>query len=387
MKKILLMFQNAELVGGVEYYLKGILPFLICRAEVRILFALGNPKIGVTNGLDLEGWRYNAQTWEKNREQILKWKPDIVINHGIHQPNVIEDLSSLPIILFPHDYFLTCLSGTKRTKIPFKECNRKYGLGCLARYFPQRCGGRNPLTMIRIYFWQKKMRSNFKYYQKILVASKRMQEEFVREGFNNDNVIVVPYPPSGVKPLDTLSARSNFSNRLLFVGRLVESKGWQDAIIATNIARKRFGLDFCLAIAGTGPDREVVIRMEKNNPGFIKYLGNLDSSSLAVEFSKADVLLVPSKWPEPFGLVGLEAMSQGLPSVAYNVGGITQWLESGVTGEVGPPGVMEPEVLVDGLQRLLGDFQKWQLIRENCLQRSKLFSFEEHLEALFKAVD
>ena len=71
--------------------------------------------------------------------------------------------------------------------------------------------------------------------------------------------------------------------------------------------------------------------------------------------SQADLLVVPSLWPEPFGLVGVEAGCLGLPSVAYAVGGIPDWLIAGVTGEIAPgdpPGV---DGLAEAMVRALAD--------------------------------
>jgi glycosyltransferase involved in cell wall biosynthesis len=45
-------------------------------------------------------------------------------------------------------------------------------------------------------------------------------------------------------------------------------------------------------------------------------------------------MAVPSLWPEPFGLVGLEAASHGVPSVAFDVGGIREWLQDDVGGRL-----------------------------------------------------
>jgi glycosyltransferase involved in cell wall biosynthesis len=47
--------------------------------------------------------------------------------------------------------------------------------------------------------------------------------------------------------------------------------------------------------------------------------------------------VVPSLWPEPFALIGLEAAALGIPSVAFDVGGIRQWLDSGRSGQLVDP--------------------------------------------------
>jgi glycosyltransferase involved in cell wall biosynthesis len=63
--------------------------------------------------------------------------------------------------------------------------------------------------------------------------------------------------------------------------------------------------------------------------------------------------IVPSRWPEPFGLVALEAMAAGRPVVASSVGGLRTLVEDGRTGIHVPPG--DAAALQTGIQRLLND--------------------------------
>jgi len=53
-------------------------------------------------------------------------------------------------------------------------------------------------------------------------------------------------------------------------------------------------------------------------------------------YSDASVAVVSSAWPEPFGAVGLEAMRYGLPLVAFDAGGVKEWLMDGVSGFLVP---------------------------------------------------
>src|SRR6202044_2190317 len=68
---------------------------------------------------------------------------------------------------------------------------------------------------------------------------------------------------------------------------------------------------------------------------------------------QADLLAVPSLWPEPFGLVGIEAGCLGVPSVGYASGGIPDWLVAGQTGELAPGNPPTVDGLADAMVRAL----------------------------------
>jgi glycosyltransferase involved in cell wall biosynthesis len=67
-------------------------------------------------------------------------------------------------------------------------------------------------------------------------------------------------------------------------------------------------------------------------------------------WTAADIALVPSIEPEPFGRVAIEAMACGLPVVAANHGGLTEIVQDGVTGYLVTPG--SAQALADAVERL-----------------------------------
>jgi len=80
---------------------------------------------------------------------------------------------------------------------------------------------------------------------------------------------------------------------------------------------------------------------------------NVPHNDVMRAWKNCAVAIAPSRWPEPWGLVALEAMSTGRPVVASAVGGLQALVEDGRTGIQVPPG--DVVSLRAGIQRLLDD--------------------------------
>jgi glycosyltransferase involved in cell wall biosynthesis len=64
----------------------------------------------------------------------------------------------------------------------------------------------------------------------------------------------------------------------------------------------------------------------------VSFPGWLSPNELKSYYRRCSMVVVPSTWPEPFGMVGIEAMSYGKPVLAFDVGGISEWLKHEETG-------------------------------------------------------
>ena len=77
--------------------------------------------------------------------------PGLVYVHGLQDPQIEHQLLDIaPAVCFAHNYYGTCISGGKTFKNPtMTPCHRVFGGACLVRYYPRRCGGWNPITMVQ----------------------------------------------------------------------------------------------------------------------------------------------------------------------------------------------------------------------------------------------
>jgi glycosyltransferase involved in cell wall biosynthesis len=103
----------------------------------------------------------------------------------------------------------------------------------------------------------------------------------------------------------------------LLGGRLVAHKapldGWS--------AWRRSGCGMALRVAGAGPT-------EVDLEG-VELLGWLSANDLALELRRSRALLFPSRWQEPFGILGIEALGQATPVIVGRTGGISDWSDEG----------------------------------------------------------
>jgi glycosyltransferase involved in cell wall biosynthesis len=146
---------------------------------------------------------------------------------------------------------------------------------------------------------------------RVVVLSRYMKGELVAAGIPEEEITVIP---PFVHGLDR-EATSDGPPCVLFVGRLVEAKGAGEAVSAW----KRSGVSLPLAVAGTGS-----LRAELEGRG-CEVLGWVSHRRLSALYRRAEAVVLPFRWQEPFGIVGLEALTMRAPVVAWQSGGVSEW--------------------------------------------------------------
>jgi glycosyltransferase involved in cell wall biosynthesis len=131
-------------------------------------------------------------------------------------------------------------------------------------------------------------------------------------------------------PTDLYTFQEAPGTYLAFLGRIAPEKGVDQAIA---IARQ-VGMPLKIAAKVDRVDREyfqAVIRPLLDTT-LVEYVGEIGDDDKGAFLGGAYALLFPIDWPEPFGLVMIEAMACGTPVIAYPQGAVPEVLENGVTG-------------------------------------------------------
>jgi glycosyltransferase involved in cell wall biosynthesis len=131
-------------------------------------------------------------------------------------------------------------------------------------------------------------------------------------------------------PETLLTPRPITPSYLAVLGRIAPEKGVDRAI---KIAI-RCGIPLKIAAKVDRADQEYydeIIRPLMNHP-LVEFIGEIGDHEKSDFLSGAIGLLVPIDWPEPFGLVMIEAMACGTPVIAYNRGSVPEIIDEGLTG-------------------------------------------------------
>lgn len=139
---------------------------------------------------------------------------------------------------------------------------------------------------------------------------------------------------------------------LLCLGRLDPLKGFHVALRAfANLAERWPAAR--LVIAGDGPDRENLQQLtsELGLQARVDFSGWVAPEQVPAAMSAATIVLMPSRWEEPFGLVAVEAAQMGRPVIASAVGGLPEIVVDHQTGLLVPRD--DPAALAAAIESLL----------------------------------
>jgi len=386
--RLLIACWHRGLVGGSEHYVRILIPELLARGhEVGLLYGYEiEPGHATVDPPDsgLPAWCVAGLGVEGALRAIADWSPDVSYSHGSNAPDLEEALiARYPSIMFAHDFYGTCGTGTKCHSFPRpRPCSRTFGPACLVLHYPRRCGALNPVEAWATYRIQSRRQAMLPRYDAVVVASRYMREEVGRHRVADSRLHLLTFPMSAASPDVEPDGIRPYTNRIVTIGRLTALKGAHYLIQAIPGAERALGCRLTLDLLGTGPEEHRLKALARRTGVAARFHGWVNGATRDEVMRGADLLAVPSLWPEPFGLVGVEAGCLGLPAVGYAVGGIPDWLIAGESGELAPGDPPTVEGLTTAIVRALSDPARHARLRRGAWKMSRRFTIEAHMSRL-----
>lgn len=342
--KIGMVVPHAGFAGGIEKYAFDVSRGLRERGHHLTLIYLDQ------NGRDRQDYAKAFNDVRAADADDAAHNLDIVYVQRAGSVEELQRFRGLPVVVASHDHDLTCPRSHRYLPLTHEPCHRPPGFDCVrfgcVVVRDRRPGARLPVRLTNPFTLQRNL-VELAARTRLVACSHYVADNLRKAGVPPQRVEVIhPIPPEQDAPLAELGSE----RVLLVVGQLLRGKGFDLAIDALGHLPK----DIQLVVAGDGPSKADLRReAERVAPGRVRFLGYVPPEKLPSIYDDAHVVVVPSMWPEPFGMVGIEAMRRARPVVAAKHGGIPEWLKEPDAGRLFEP--KNPASLARAVEAVLSD--------------------------------
>ena len=261
-------------------------------------------------------------------------KFDVVFIHKIESLELLSYLTEhFHSVLVVHDHDYYCIRKHKYFPYKRKNCFRPFHPAicslCSGWLQRQQRGFRIDPHLLRNFTKRLKM---LKKMDAFIVLSDYMKRNLILNRFEEEKIQVIhPFSVCDTQKSSESSEEKSHLN-LLYVGQLIRGKGVDLLIRIVN----KISCPYHLHIVGTGNDEtflkhQVGLYGLQNKVTFVGWTNDVSSY-----YQNTDLVLVPSRWQEPFGLIGIEAYCHKKPVIAFDIGGTSEWLQDNKTGFIIP---------------------------------------------------
>ena len=347
---------------------------------------------GPSTGKNEPAWQttfpFRAALGEGDNSAVVKkaltdFAPDAIYVHKLADLSVIQTLvaSGRPLLRMVHDHDIYCMRSYKYNYFTREICTRAASPYCI---FPclasvgKNSGGGFPLKWVS-YSRKKREIALNRQFDRMVVVTTYMRDELLKNGFDARRIeIHAPVPRMGDPNL-----RSRFSDRnlIIYAGQIIRGKGVDVLLEALAQVKTKFE---CV-ILGDGNHKAFCeeLTQKLGLADRVKFKGFIPQEELKDYYRECSVVALSSLWPEPIATIGLEVMRYALPVVAFDAGGIKDWLFDGENGFLVP--WMDRAKFAARLDQLLNDKPLAQKLGEAGLKLvSERYDFETYISDLEK---
>ncbi len=345
---------------------------------------------GEPTGKNESGWnntfpiRFPLQ--EKNnlvtvRSALKEFQPDVVYVHKMADLEVIEALvtSGVPLVRMVHDHDIYCMRSYKYGYFSRKICTREAGPHCVfscGAFLGRSNKGGFPFKYISYSAKKREIKLN-QQFSRMVVVTNYMKEELLRNGFSPEHIEI--HAPVPRMAQDDFTSNFSARNLIIFAGQIIRGKGVD--VLLESLALVKTPFD-CI-ILGDGSHKAYCEKLchKLGLQDRVKFPGFIPQEELKNYYRECSVFAISSVWAEPFATVGVEVMRYAIPVVAFDAGGIRDWLHDSFNGYLVP--WMDRQIYADRLERLLKDKELARLLGENGRRMAnQRFNFDHYIDAL-----
>lgn len=269
---------------------------------------------------------WSGQSYRQMTKKLKEFQPDVVHVHNtipLISPSVYAACSDagIPVVHTLHNYKLICPGAYlyRQGKI-CEDCVGKTVAypsvvnGCYRGSSAQTAVTAAGLTFNHL---RKTYQNNIDIY---ITLTQFARHKFIEAGIAAEKIAVKPNFVSS-----KIQVGEHQGGYALYVGKLVQYKGIETLLKAWHSLNEKIPLK----IVGKGP---LEILLKSNLPQGVEYLGSAPRDKVIHLMQNASVLIFPSEWYEPFGMVAAEAFATGLPVIGSRIGGIPEIVKEGYSG-------------------------------------------------------
>ena len=332
--RLLMVNSSRGFIGGVERLMVSIANVLISEG----FYIYGLFENSVFEDPEFDG-SFCEQIIHENQDlavvidRLKSLQIDVVMIHKCSHWEWIQQLTEhFPVVTIIHDHDYYCIRKHKYFPLKRINCHLPFN-----KFYCLICSGVLRSIKPKMRLISSGHHSRLLHYIRrstiSFVLSEYMASNLVMNGWDYSTVrILVPWQNTLQIPVARRSCEKSIN--ILYVGQLIRGKGVDILLKALSM------LDFSwnAEIVGRGNDEEYLRNLSKklgicDSVNFIGWSSDLDK-----HYGNADIVVVPSRWQEPFGLVGIEAFAHSKAVVAFDIGGISQWMRNGDNGLIAKAG-------------------------------------------------
>lgn len=339
--KVLHINEHLARKGGVETYLLALMPMLEARGIAQqVIYDEGDPAEHAASFSvhGIKEARFGAQkaVYRQVLEILQRERPDVVHIHNFQNVGVLQaSLDYGPTVMTTHDHRAVCPASTQFYKRTQEVCSRTCGPGCFAVTATRHCLTPRPRYATYFYHRSSWCIRHAHRFAHIIAPCRDAKERLGRAGFDSTSVTVLPY----FCPLEPATEPRNVPETptITYIGRIASNKGHEYFVEALGLLPETVQGVMVGSFTDESERAIQALAQQHGCQGRLTLRRWATREEVLQILDATSVFIFPSLWPETLGIVGIEALSRGVPVVASDLGGVREWLRDGENGRLVPP--------------------------------------------------